>query len=291
MVSKELTEANRKKARDQREKSLKAYYENPNYCLHCGEIIEIGDHRQAADARKSKFCSKSCAAKHNNQGKDRWEKTRLSKKPTPTMERGKSGRLKHYTSESRGECGRCGKQVDYSQRPDGKAYTKRHFCVECLPIIKSQNGRERYGENALPKPIEEMTKGEIWELKKSSHKVKPIITKHARKVYSQSGRPMRCFICDYSVYVEICHKRDVADFPMDALIAEINDLDNLEALCPTHHKEFDKHLIEINEEARTRFQDAILAWAKKIQKERGTPQSSDTLIQETLDLLREIKAG
>lgn len=49
-----------------RERALKAYYETPNYCLNCGEIIEIVNKQQPAEARRKKFCSHSCAATYNN---------------------------------------------------------------------------------------------------------------------------------------------------------------------------------------------------------------------------------
>lgn len=49
---------------------------------------------------------------------------------------------------------------------------------------------------------------------------------------------MRCF-CGYDRHVDICHKRDIADFPDNTLLKTVNHIDNLVALCPTHHWEFD----------------------------------------------------
>lgn len=65
------------------------------------------------------------------------------------------------------------------------------------------------------------------------------IRRHSRIVYEKSGKPHRCEVCGYARHIEVCHRRGVAQFPEDALIVEINDIDNLIALCPTHHWEHD----------------------------------------------------
>ncbi len=65
----------------------------------------------------------------------------------------------------------------------------------------------------------------------------------ARKTYYGSGRPLRCVNCGYSKHLEICHKKPIQDFPEDAPIAVVNAIDNLVALCPNCHWEFDNGLI------------------------------------------------
>ncbi|MCO6501383.1 MAG: HNH endonuclease [Vicingus serpentipes] len=49
-----------------RERSLLRYYNSPNYCIHCNKIIVVKDNEKAAETRKRKFCSRSCANTHNN---------------------------------------------------------------------------------------------------------------------------------------------------------------------------------------------------------------------------------
>lgn len=51
--------------------------------------------------------------------------------------------------------------------------------------------------------------------------------------------PMECLVCSYSLHVDVCHLRDVKDFPMSATVGEVNDPSNLVALCRNHHWEFD----------------------------------------------------
>lgn len=51
--------------------------------------------------------------------------------------------------------------------------------------------------------------------------------------------PMQCLSCGYSLHVDVCHVRDVSDFPKASTIGEVNAPENLVALCKNHHWEFD----------------------------------------------------
>ena len=59
------------------------------------------------------------------------------------------------------------------------------------------------------------------------------------------GEPMGCFVCGYTHHVQVCHKKAVSDFDDKALVKEINDIDNLVALCPNHHWEFDNKILKL----------------------------------------------
>ena len=48
-----------------REQALRRYYDNPNRCKHCGEIIVIRYDDTAADVRKRTFCSEKCSHEHS----------------------------------------------------------------------------------------------------------------------------------------------------------------------------------------------------------------------------------
>lgn len=61
----------------------------------------------------------------------------------------------------------------------------------------------------------------------------------ARLVYKRSGKPYACRACGYDLHVDICHIRDVKDFPMEAPLSEVNHIDNLVALDKRCHWEFD----------------------------------------------------
>ena len=67
----------------------------------------------------------------------------------------------------------------------------------------------------------------------------------SRRLYIRSGRPLECSICGYIKFIDICHKRPIYLFPDDTPISVVNSLDNLIALCPNHHKEFDNNIITL----------------------------------------------
>lgn len=55
----------------------------------------------------------------------------------------------------------------------------------------------------------------------------------------------KCHVCGYSKHVEICHRKAISEFPLSALLSEINDPRNLVALCPNCHWEFDNNLLTL----------------------------------------------
>jgi HNH endonuclease len=56
---------------------------------------------------------------------------------------------------------------------------------------------------------------------------------------------LECVVCGYNLHVDIAHIKPVADFPMSATLGEVNSPDNLTALCPNHHWEFDNGYLEL----------------------------------------------
>jgi predicted restriction endonuclease len=54
-----------------------------------------------------------------------------------------------------------------------------------------------------------------------------------------SRRERKCEFCGYPRHVECCHIREIADFPNEATLGEVNAVDNLVLLCPNHHWELD----------------------------------------------------
>lgn len=73
----------------------------------------------------------------------------------------------------------------------------------------------------------------------------PYIHALARIKYIRSGSPMQCKICGYDKHVDIAHIRAVKTFNDDTLVSEVNDLNNLMALCKNHHWEFDHDDLDI----------------------------------------------
>ena len=66
----------------------------------------------------------------------------------------------------------------------------------------------------------------------------------ARRVF-HAALSYRCQNCGYDKHIEVCHKRPVTSFPLDAPIAVVNALDNIVGLCPNCHWELDHGLLQL----------------------------------------------
>ena len=48
-----------------RERALRNYYDNPNYCHNCNNIIVVGKNDTVSDTRKKKFCNLQCSFEYS----------------------------------------------------------------------------------------------------------------------------------------------------------------------------------------------------------------------------------
>lgn len=55
----------------------------------------------------------------------------------------------------------------------------------------------------------------------------------------------KCAVCGYDKHVEIAHIKPISEFEKTDLIESINNIDNLIALCPNCHWEFDNNLLKL----------------------------------------------
>ena len=182
------------------------YNDNPNYCKQCGKIIPVNDRQKPSAIKKKKFCDRSCAAKFNNVGKNRW-----ADKPRVTTD----------------ICKVCGKVIHLKPCPTG-SMVRRSICDTCYV------GR-----------LHKKTKDEVFQDADHWMTARATITKDAQRSFKKSGRERRCAVCGYKIHTHVCHIRDIKDFPGDATISEINDISNLVTLCPNHHWEFDHGLLKL----------------------------------------------
>lgn len=174
--------------------AVEKYYQNPNICLHCNKVIEIGDKR-ICDTKVKKFCNKICFARHNN-----------------------------FKRKIAFTCKHCGAELS----------TKRKFCNSCLKKIK-----QSINKNNHLSFVSKLTKGELIKRRKNYQCFRSAIQRMARNIYRDSDNPKSCSICGYDKTYEVCHHKSVAQFSLDSKISEINDINNLIALCPNHHWEYD----------------------------------------------------
>lgn len=94
-----------------------------------------------------------------------------------------------------------------------------------------------------PSSIIKKTKGELLSERKNYQSYRSSIRKFAENVYKNSGKQCQCAICGYDKHIEIAHIKAVSDFSDSSTIEEINSIDNLIALCPNHHWEYDNGIL------------------------------------------------
>lgn len=130
-----------------------------------------------------------------------------------------------YTNKNRKKyvvatCDLCGKGLRYP--------------LPCKACEKSKN---------QPKTI-----GDIKRLyhNKSSLAIAAKIRGYSRYIYMKSDKPKHCIKCGYSLYIEVCHIKPVSSFEDADLLADVNALSNLVALCRNCHWEFDKGYINVD---------------------------------------------
>lgn len=107
---------------------------------------------------------------------------------------------------------------------------KRKYCVDCNPQ-KVDWGKVTLGEIIL-------------ENYGPSNKYSRI-RDHAKNACRAHMKQQKCMVCGYSKHFEVCHIKPIHMHDLDTSISVINSIDNLIALCPNCHWEFDNGLIII----------------------------------------------
>jgi predicted restriction endonuclease len=125
---------------------------------------------------------------------------------------------------------------------------KRLAKSKCLICSKTVNPRSQYCNSCYKDRffLDNKTLEEATANRKDSNRYCSI-RQHARREYLRSEKPKECVICGYQLHIEVCHIKDIAEFSLDSKINVVNSLNNLTALCPTHHWEFDNGLIKIDQ--------------------------------------------
>jgi hypothetical protein len=125
----------------------------------------------------------------------------------------------------------------------------KNKCLCCDEEVKSNSRKtcSRKCAQAIRGNTELMgrEKGNLFKGRSGWQSARSSIQRHARKTYKLSGQEMRCF-CGYFNHVDIAHIVSVSSFSDDALITDINAIENLVALCPNHHWEFDAGMLVLS---------------------------------------------
>lgn len=220
------------------EERINAYHQNPNRCLYCNKPILVEGKRKLTDAKNQKFCCRSCATAYNN-------KKRIFLNPRNTSKMIKSRKLDYFTdSEIEFLYNNCDTLTEFMNNlgyANSISYKNlpQSFLIRCNEIGIDLSKYLVQRENIL-----EMTKGELIT-KRGYPNARAAICHHARTIYNQSNKLKHCIVCGYKNHYEVAHIISVSDFPDDVFVSDINNLDNLVALCPNHHWEYDKNILNL----------------------------------------------
>ena len=141
----------------------------------------------------------------------------------------------------------CSRKCNYDLQRIERGLTVK-CCKRCNEVINS-----KYEYCALCRSYNKQivlgyTIAQIKELykDKTSMAVAAKIRGYGATIYNRSTRPKYCVNCYYSRHYEVCHIRQVKDFPETATMAEVHALDNLIALCPTCHWQLDHGMLDVD---------------------------------------------
>lgn len=121
-------------------------------------------------------------------------------------------------------------------------------CKDCSTVIRSNASYcKQCFDGSL---IQNRTIASVIETRKNDANRFTGIRTHARKKLIEHDPIRKCICCEYDKHVEVCHVRDIADFPIDTLVSEVNNIDNLVWMCRNHHWEFDHDLMSTEDKLK-----------------------------------------
>ena len=110
-------------------------------------------------------------------------------------------------------------------------------CINCNELIL--NSRQKCSKCIDKRLLPDYTIKEAMYDTHHKSSAFALIRSRARKTYKTSSKPQYCIVCNYDKHFEVCHIKPISAFIDTTRISEVNDINNLIALCPTHHWEFD----------------------------------------------------
>lgn len=138
---------------------------------------------------------------------------------------------------------------------NNKLYVKRkkmqpvqRYCKKCGDPIPRK--RRKICDKCSFETREKILSITVGELKNSSksktlQNFHAIIRGYGKTIYESSGKPKLCLICGYSTHYEVCHIKSISSFDDSTTLRIVHDINNLVALCPNHHWEYDHGLVAL----------------------------------------------
>lgn len=208
-------------------KNIDSYNINPNMCKKCGKPILASYDDKLFNIKRKTFCSRSCAASYNNKIRE----------------------IEHEGIQYNPNC----KLHDLSDEYIIEVFNKSNSVVEFARAVGYKKGSALNSKQVKKRlnmlnidildikrrSILNCTKKDLFDTYSNYSSARNTIASLARNVYYKSSRPKWCICCGYDKHFEVAHIKAVSDFEDNTLISEINSEDNLIALCPNHHWEYD----------------------------------------------------
>lgn len=178
-------------------------------CASCNKVISKTLCEINSSSSGKVFCSKSCSAKINNIGKQ---------KNKPKKRR----------------CNNCGQRFICSS-----SHRSPVLCSICSSSYKRQS------ETAKQLTINDYINRPSIKGKHQSWKYSHI--RVLNRSWNKELSKLPCQVCGYDKHVELAHIKPISSFGLDTKLGEVNNPKNIVVLCPNHHWELDKGLINIRD--------------------------------------------
>lgn len=211
------------------------YNKNPHMCKYCQNPILMGENDKYNDIYRKNFCSRSCSSKFGHKETDRYRNNINIR--SRIEEDFSDAELIDFFNEA-SSINDLESKIGYTNITSQPRVINRFLnlgldikLLRKTPVVEIFN----------------FTKAELFNRYKQWQTARSTIQKYARSIYQNSNKPKQCIICGYDKHYEVAHIKAVSDFDDDSLISEINDENNLIALCPNHHWEYDNANLDISE--------------------------------------------
>lgn len=193
--------------------------------LVCAECDKTFPKPKSLKPSKSglRFCSRICGINY-------WGRNRKRSGPKPQGSCEKCGESVHARIKT---CAKClGNKITGNCHICNKKLNRRNISGYCKPCRD-----KKLREESLNKPISEF----LYKNRGATNKYTRL-REFSRRLVKEAVplKDMKCCICEYAFYVEVCHILDASGFGEHVPVKIANSLSNLTILCPNHHKEFDK---------------------------------------------------
>lgn len=154
----------------------------------------------------AKYCSRHCAAAVNNS---------LNPKRIAKLRQCKCGAIIHLTKESYSLSCSCCRE----QRQRKRQYQRDEIGTRTLEYYCNKNQQNHPS----------------WKFAE--------VRSHCRRLHAHLRT--QCQICGYDNHVELAHIIALNQWPLSAILNDVNSETNILVLCPNHHWEFDHGLIKL----------------------------------------------